>query len=101
MTLVIRFAACIMTGVIVKTRSQISADGGFRDDGQCVSSSGTSAAGAKGAQRSAAHPAQGCVGDRDERDRDRGGRAPRIAPALLPRRQGGDRLRRLALGGRR
>src|SRR6185437_4402637 len=98
MTLVITLTAWIMTTVIVRARNRPTGDGSFRDGRLRIWCPHHSAARAHGARRSAAHPARGRDGNRDERDRDRGGRAARIAPALLPRRQRGTDLRCPALG---
>src|ERR1700757_51703 len=98
MTLVITLTAWIMTTVIVRARNRPTADGSLRDGRLRIWCPRHSAARAHGARRGAAHPAQGRDGNRDERDRDRGGRAARIAPALLPRWQRGTGLRCPALG---
>src|SRR5580704_5051071 len=90
-----------MTYVIVKVPSHPGTERDDRDDGQNASGSRTPATRAHGAQRGTAHPPQGRVGDWYEGDRPRGGRASRISPALLSRRQRGACLGCLALDGRR
>src|ERR1700683_484850 len=89
-----------MTSVIVKPCCHIHANGSFSDGGKSTSASGTFAPRPDGPSCGATHQAQGSLRDRYEGDRDRGGRASRLATALFPRRQRGTRLRCAALGGR-